>query len=97
MQLKREGVVDVWSNIFPNMAARILVVPNTMFATTDAIGRFRIDDVPAGTYPIEAWHPDGEPVKRGRVTVEPGKTTRVTVAVTEGSRRAGASPKPCGV
>ena len=83
VQLRRVGVVDVGCNMHPNMAARILVVPNTMFATTDASGWFRIDDVPAGTYPIEAWHPTGEPVKRGRVTVEPGKTTSVTFDVSE--------------
>lgn len=85
VQFKRAGVVDVFCNIHPEMWSRVLVVPTTLFAATDASGKFRIDGVPAGTYPIVAWHPNGAPV-RGQVKIERGKAASVTFDVAEGER-----------
>jgi plastocyanin len=85
VQFKREGVVDVFCNIHPDMSSRVLVVPNTSFAATDASGKFRIDGVPPGTYPVVAWHPNGAEV-RGQVKVERGKAASVTFDVAEGER-----------
>lgn len=85
VQFKREGVVDVFCNIHPEMSSRVLVVPTTLFAATDASGKFRIDGVPVGTYPIVAWHPNGAEV-RGQVKIERGKAASVTFDVTEGER-----------
>jgi plastocyanin len=85
VQFKREGVVDVFCNIHPDMSSRVLVVPNTLFAATDGGGKFRIDGVPAGTYPIVVWHPNGAEV-RGQVKVERGKAASVTYDVAEGER-----------
>jgi plastocyanin len=82
---KREGVVDVFCNIHPDMSSRVLVVPTTLFAATDVSGKFRIDGVPAGTYPIVVWHPTGAEV-RGQVKIERGKAASVTFDVTEGDR-----------
>ena len=85
VQFKREGVVDVFCNIHPDMASRVLVVPTTLFAATDASGKFRIDGVPVGTYPIVAWHPNGSEA-RGQVKIERGKAASVTFDVAEGER-----------
>jgi plastocyanin len=85
VQFKREGVVDVFCNIHPDMSSRVLVVPTTLFAATDASGKFRIDGVPEGTYPIVAWHPNGAEV-RGQVKIERGKAASVTFDVAEGER-----------
>lgn len=82
---KRVGVVDVFCNIHPEMWSRVLVVPTTLFAATDASGKFRIDGVPAGTYPIVVWHPHGAEV-RGQVKIERGKAASVTFDVAEGER-----------
>ena len=82
---KRVGVVDVFCNIHPEMWSRVLVVPTTLFAATDASGKFRIDGVPPGTYPIVVWHPLGAEV-RGKVTIERGKAANVTFDVAEGER-----------
>lgn len=82
---KRPGVVDVFCNIHPEMWSRVLVVPTTLFAATDASGKFRIDGVPAGTYPIVIWHPYGAEV-RGQVKIERGKAASVTFDVAEGER-----------
>jgi hypothetical protein len=40
----------------PWMTAYILVTNHPYVATTDDNGRFVIDGVPAGTYPIKMWH-----------------------------------------
>jgi plastocyanin len=85
VQFRREGVVDVFCNIHPEMWSRVLVVPNTLFAATDASGKFRIDGVPAGTHSIVAWHPNGSQT-RGQVKIEPGKAASVTFDVAEGDR-----------
>jgi plastocyanin len=85
VQLRREGVVDVFCNIHPEMTSRVLVVPTTLFATTDASGKFRIDGVPPGTYPIVVWQAYGKEV-RGQVKVERGKAASVTFDVVEGER-----------
>jgi plastocyanin len=85
VQFKREGVVDVFCNIHPEMWSRVLVVPTTLFAATDASGKFRIDGVPAGTHSIVAWHPNGAKVS-GKVTIERGKAATLTFDVDEGER-----------
>lgn len=82
VELRREGVVDVFCNIHPEMSSRVLVVPNHHFAVTDDRGAFRIPGVPAGTYPIVAWHAHGGETI-GEVTIEAGAATRVQLAVEE--------------
>lgn len=82
---KREGIVDVFCNIHPEMSARVLVVPTHHFAVTDAKGRFRIDGVPPGTYPVIAWHPAGAET-RGKVTIAAGKAATVALEVEERDR-----------
>ena len=46
----------------------VLVLTNPWFAAADDQGRFTIRNVPAGTYPLHAWHE--------RV---PGQTQTITV------------------
>jgi hypothetical protein len=50
------------------MSAFILVFAHRFFATTDGEGRYRIDNVPPGTYTIVAWN-DGEPRETRTVRV----------------------------
>lgn len=85
VQFKREGVVDVFCNIHPDMSSRVLVVPNVLFAATDAGGKFRIDGIPPGTYPIVVWHPNGAE-HRGQVKVEGGQAASVNFDIAEGDR-----------
>lgn len=79
----KTGVVDLYCNIHPDMAAKVLVVDNPHFARTDANGAFRIANVPPGTYTIVAWYPGGSEV-RSRVTIEGGRTVEQTFQVEEG-------------
>ncbi len=51
----RPGVIDVYCNIHPEMAATILVLPNRRWARADAAGRYRIEGVPEGKWTAFAY------------------------------------------
>jgi plastocyanin len=50
------GVVRVFCEIHSHMSAFILVFAHRYFVTTDADGRYRIDDIPPGTYTLAVWN-----------------------------------------
>jgi len=52
----KPGRVDVFCSIHKDMHCVILVLENPYFAATDAKGRYKIANVPAGTYKLRAWH-----------------------------------------
>lgn len=51
-----EGVVRVFCNIHPRMAAYVLVLDRAAAAVTDDKGRFRLSGVPPGRYTLHVWH-----------------------------------------
>ena len=51
------GEIVILCNVHPEMEAWIVVRENPYFAVTDAEGKYQIQDVPAGTYTVTAWHP----------------------------------------
>jgi len=52
----KPGRVDVFCSIHKDMHCVILVLENPYFASTDAAGRYKIANIPAGTYKLRAWH-----------------------------------------
>ena len=50
------GIVFVNCHLHPNMGAVIFVTPNGWSTRADAAGRFRLADIPPGSYTIVAWH-----------------------------------------
>jgi plastocyanin len=52
----RPGIVRVFCDIHSHMNAFILVFNHPFFALTDMDGRYRIDNVPPGTYNLVAWN-----------------------------------------
>lgn len=79
---EKVGVVDVYCNIHPEMAAKIVVVDSPIFMVTGADGRFRLERVPAGRWTLAVTHPSGA-VERRTVDVPPGGTSAVTVELRE--------------
>ncbi|HEY5922080.1 MAG TPA: carboxypeptidase regulatory-like domain-containing protein [Kofleriaceae bacterium] len=85
VDFNRAGVVDVFCNIHPQMVSRVLVVPTPHFALTDAKGKFRVDGIPAGSYPVVVWHPNGAQVKQ-TLEIKAGQATTLSMEITEGER-----------
>jgi len=56
VRFDRAGVVRVFCDIHSHMNAFILVFSHPFFSLTDSDGRYRIDNVPPGTYNAIAWN-----------------------------------------
>jgi len=56
IKFDRPGIVRVFCDIHSHMNAFILVFNHSFFALTDAEGRYRIDNVPPGSYNLVAWN-----------------------------------------
>jgi plastocyanin len=56
VRFDKPGIVSVFCDIHSHMNAFILVFSHPFFAVTDDEGRYRIDNVPPGTYTVIAWN-----------------------------------------
>jgi len=74
------GIVPVFCHLHSNMSAIVLVLDNTFFTTPNAEGRYRIENIPAGTYTIVGWHERSEPVER-QVEVLPGQPVELNIVI----------------
>ncbi|MHC4270307.1 MAG: carboxypeptidase regulatory-like domain-containing protein [Planctomycetota bacterium] len=68
------GEVPLLCNVHAEMSAFVLVLENPYFSLTEKDGVFKIENVPAGTYKLSAWHEKLKTVTKD-VTVEAGKTS----------------------
>ncbi len=71
VRFDQPGIVRVFCDIHSHMNAFILVFSHPFFAVTDDEGRYRIDNVPPGTYSVVAWN-EGVVVGATPVTVTDG-------------------------
>ncbi len=71
VRFDRPGIVRVFCDIHSHMNAFILVFSHPFFAMTDGDGRYRIDNVPPGTYNVIAWN-EGDSSEPRPVTVPDG-------------------------
>jgi len=77
------GVVEVFCNIHPQMAATILVLPNRRFVRAQENGSFRLDDLPPGRWTVYAFsRRAAEPVS-APVEITAGGVADVTLALEE--------------
>ena len=51
----KTGVVELSCEVHEHMQGTIVVVDTPYFAMTDADGKFRLENLPAGTYTLKAW------------------------------------------
>jgi plastocyanin len=68
VRFDRPGIVRVFCDIHSHMSAFILVFSHRHFAVTDDEGRYRLDNVPPGTYTVIAWN-ESAPSESRRVVV----------------------------
>ena len=80
VRFDRPGVVRVFCDIHSHMNAFILVFSHPFFAATDSQGRYRIDNVPQGSYTVIAWN-EGLSSGPKPVTVPEGGATELDFAL----------------
>src|SRR3954469_13605774 len=56
VKFDRPGIVRVFCDIHSHMSAFILVFSHPFFTITDTEGRYRIENIPAGSYNAIAWN-----------------------------------------
>ena len=79
------GVVDVYCNIHPEMAATILVLPNKRHTHIKPDGTFAIDGVRPGTWTVFAYARRALKPVSARVTVTAGQDATVNLSVARGA------------
>jgi len=58
------GIIPVFCHIHSDMSAIIMVLDNPYFTVPGAGGRYRIGNIPPGTYTLVAWHERSKPVEK---------------------------------
>jgi plastocyanin len=80
VRFDRPGVVRVFCDIHSHMNAFIVVFNHPFFDVTDPDGRFRIGNVPPGTYSLVGWY-EGEPRVTRSVTLPAGTVVDLELAI----------------
>src|SRR5262249_17268743 len=83
--MERTGLVKVYCNIHPEMAASIVVLANPWYALTDRSGRFVVCGVPDGDYALRAWNDMGGE-SRQDISVSGGRVFETNIELAETSR-----------
>jgi len=87
-QFPTAGVVDVYCNIHPEMAATILVLPNRRHVLAQADGHYVIEGVPPGDWTMFAYTRRATKPVSARVTVKAGADATVDFAIVRGAEPA---------
>jgi len=76
VRFDKSGIVKVFCDIHSHMAATVIVFNHPWFTVPDAEGGFELDNLPAGSQDVTAWHERlGETTMR--VRIEAGRTSSV--------------------
>lgn len=81
IKFDRPGIVRVFCDIHSHMSAFILVFAHRHFAVTDDEGRYRLDNVPPGTYTVIAWNESAPSESRRVVVPEAGGDVETNFAL----------------
>lgn len=72
-----EFAMPVLCNVHPWMRAFVFVFDHPYFAVTSKSGSFALNNVPPGTYTVEAWH-ENDPAQDQTVTVAPKESKTIS-------------------
>jgi len=81
----KPGVVDVYCNIHPEMAATILVLPNRLHTHVKPDGTFEIDRVPPGHWTVVAYTRRAQRPVSAPIQVGAGQDATVNLALVRGA------------
>jgi len=83
---RKEGFALVQCDFHPWMNAQVHILPHDYFDVSDAGGKFKIMNIPPGTYTLEARHEvlapffvEKKPLKK--VTIKKGETLKLTFEI----------------
>ena len=79
------GVIDVYCNIHPEMAATILVLPNRRHTRTRPDGTFTLEGVPVGTWTLFAYTRRATRPVSSKVTVLADGETTINLGLQRGA------------
>ena len=74
------GIVPVFCHLHSDMSAIVMVLDNPYFDVPSPDGRYQIDNIPAGSYTLVAWHERSEQVEQ-QVEVIAGQTLELDITV----------------
>ena len=86
-RFEKPGVVEVYCNIHPEMAATILVVPNRRHTRVGTDGKFVLDGVPPGRWKVFAYTRRAAKPVSAEVTVIAGADTTLELALVRGAEQ----------
>jgi len=81
VRFDRPGIVRVFCDIHSHMSAFVLVFTHRYFAVTDDEGRYRLDNVPPGSYTVVAWNESAPTESRRIVMAESGGDVEANFAL----------------
>lgn len=75
--MRKPGIMEVKCDSHPWMLGYVFLAPHPYTAVTNEKGEFTIDNIPAGSYKVKAWHEGFGDLDLGEVTVVAGKAISV--------------------
>ncbi len=84
--LTKTGLMELNCDCHPWMDGFVYIFDHPYVTITDADGAFAIDDVPPGTYTVEAWHESLGITEIADVSVQSGKTVTLRLKFAESKK-----------